>query len=65
MRRKDKEVVFLEVPPAVKQKLRRAAAVLTEKSPVEKRVDMADIGRDALIRELDRLERKHPEIAAA
>jgi hypothetical protein len=65
MRRKDKEVVFLEVAPAVKERLRRAAEVLSEKSPSEKRVDMADIGRAALIEKLDRLAKKHPEILAA
>jgi hypothetical protein len=65
MRRNDKEVVFLEVTPAIKDRLRRAAEVLSSKSPTDKRVDMADIGRAALIEKLDRLEKKHPEIAAA
>lgn len=63
MRRKDKEVVFLEVLPSEKARLRLAAELLTEKT--SKRVDMADIGRNAIARELDRLAKKHPELVKA
>lgn len=63
MARKDKEVVFVEVAPDMKARLSRAATVLTEAKPTP--VDMSDIVREAIAEKLDRLARKHPELAAA
>jgi hypothetical protein len=63
MARKGKEVVFAEVAPDLKRRLKRAAQVLTEIKPAP--VDMSDIVREALDEKLDRLERKHPELVAA
>lgn len=63
MARDGKEVVFVEVAPVVKRRLRTAADVLSESRAAT--VDMSDIVRDAINEKLDRLAEEHPQLQAA
>lgn len=54
MKRKGKEVVFVEVKPGLKKRLKLAAKL--------EDCDIVDIARDAFDEKLARLSEKHPQL---
>ena len=62
MRRKNKQVIFVEVPETLKDRVKLAAHLLSSEA---RQVTISDFTKEAVDEKLDKLAKKHPELAAA